>query len=532
MIDIERKRKFEEVPINSKDYINDLIENKLSLRKQNNNKLIQKKRNYLQFHLERNHNSKISAEQQFQIVKFDKSFNIISNYLNSNNPDLIEYCLMEIDNYFNFYCPDFNEQKKIIETKFLTILLYFGNKYIEEKNKSNLEIILRLLINIQIYEIGNNTYFLDLYSNEFFLFYNNCLLYADKSKNIGFTSHIYQTITTIFNTLALNEKYGNDYFNLFLLRNPAFLKILNHYEEKNIKDQNEISSTIELIIYVVDLSDEENANLTNEDIKIFDKCLNILIYELYSKSNEELLAKILYGIRLISNLNDDYKFNKKIINEGVTLKLLKMKFNNKNPSKNYIKVIQNAMGILANNLVLSDNTCQIIYDQNIIDYYNNILEKFDDDKKIVRFILTGLTNISIGSNRDIIKDSVIWQEKRIIKYLSLGDELTFYIIKIVKYFLYKEDFEYIQFIFKTNIMKYFLDLFVAGNIGKIICFKILKIVDQYLSYFKLNLKETNEYLFVYNRFKDVFANCEKIILLREENNIIPVIEKKIEKNYE
>ena len=151
MIDIERKRKFEEVPINSKDYINDLIENKLSLRKQNNNKLIQKKRNYLQFHLERNHNSKISAEQQFQIVKFDKSFNIISNYLNSNNPDLIEYCLMEIDNYFNFYCPDFNEQKKIIETKFLTILLYFGNKYIEEKNKSNLEIILRLLINIQIY---------------------------------------------------------------------------------------------------------------------------------------------------------------------------------------------------------------------------------------------------------------------------------------------------------------------------------------------------------------------------------------------
>ena len=183
--------------------------------------------------------------------------------------------------------------------------------------------------------------------------------------------------------------------------------------------------------------------MTNEDIKIFDKCLNILIYELYSKSNEELLAKILYGIRLISNLNDDYKFNKKIINEGVTLKLLKMKFNNKNPSKNYIKIIQNAMGILANNLVLSDNTCQIIYDQNIIDYYNNILEKFDDDKKIVRFILTGLTNISIGSNRDIIRDSVIWQEKRIIKYLSLGDELTFYMIKIVKYFLYKEDFEYI-----------------------------------------------------------------------------------------
>ena len=533
MIDIENKRKYEEVPINSKDYINDLIEKKLTLRKQKNNILIKRKRSYLQLHLDGNNNCKLNQDQQFQIVKFDKSFNIINMYLNSNNPDLIEYCLMEIDNYFRIYFPDINEQKKIIETKFLTILLYFGNKYIEEKNKSNLECILRILINIQFYEIGNNTYFLDLYSNEFFHFYNNCLLYADTTKNIGFTSLIYQKITMIFNLLASNEKSGGDYLSLIFLRNPSFLKILNHYEEKNIKDQEEISSTIELISYIVNLSDEENDNLTNEDVKIIDKCLNILIYELYSKSNEELLAKILYGIRLISNLNDDYKFNKKIINEGVTLKLLKMKFNNKNPSKNYIKIIQNAMGILANNLVLSDNTCQIIYDQNIIDYYNNILEKFDDDKNIVKFILSGLSNISVGSHKEIIKDSNIWQEKRIIKFLSFGDDITFYMIKIVKSILYKEDFEYIQFIFKTKVLKYFLDLFVAGNIGQNICYKILKLVDRYLSYFKLNLKETNEYLFVYNQFKDIFSNCEKIILLRDENNnIIPDIEKKIEKNYE
>ena len=532
MLDIENKRKYEEEPINQKDYINDLIENKLTLRKQKNNILIKRKRDYLKLHLDGNNNCKVSQEQQFQIVKFDKSFNIINMYLNSNNPDLIEYCLMEIDNYFNIYFPDINEQKKIIETKFLTILLYFGNKYIEEKNKSNLECILRILINIQYFEVGNCSYTLDLYSNEFFLFYNNCLLYADNTKNIGFTSFIYQKITLIFDILASNDKSGNDYLNLFFLRNPSFLKILNHYEEKNIKDQDEIISTIELITYVVDLSDEENDNLTIQDIKIIDKCLNILIYELYSKSNEELLSKIIEGIRYISNLDDNYKFNNKIINEGVTLKLLKMKFNNLNPSENYIKIIQNSMVILANNLVLSDNTCQIIYDQNIIDYYNNILEKFDDDKKIVKFILTGLANIAVSSNREIIKDSVIWQEKRIIKYLNFGDEITFYMIKIVKYFLYKEDFEYIQFIFKTNIIKYFLDLFVAGNIGEKICLKILKLVDQYLSYFKLNLKETNEYLFVYNQYKDVFSSCEKIILLRGGNNVIPDIEKKIQKNYE
>ena len=113
MIDIENKRKYEEVPINSKDYINDLIEKKLTLRKQKNNMLIKRKRSYLQLHLDGNNNCKLNQDQQFQIVKFDKSFNIINMYLNSNNPDLIEYCLMEIDNYFRIYFPDINEQKKL-----------------------------------------------------------------------------------------------------------------------------------------------------------------------------------------------------------------------------------------------------------------------------------------------------------------------------------------------------------------------------------------------------------------------------------
>ena len=532
MLDIENKRKYEEEPLNSKDYLNDLNQNKLTLRKQKNNLLLKRKRSYLKLHFEGNNNCKISQDQQFQIVKFDKSFNIINMYLNSNNPDLIEYCLMEICNYFTIYFPTINEQKKIIETKFLTILLYFGNKSIEERNNTNLEYILTILINIQYYEEGNNSYTLELLSKEFFQFYNNCLLYADNTKNIGFTSLIYRKITMLFSILAYIDNSCNDYLNLLFLRNPSFLKILNYFEEKNIKDFEEINITIDLIKFVVDFSNEENDNFTKEDIKIIDKCLSILIYELYSKSKEELLVKILDGIYNISTLNDKYKFNIKIINEGVTLKILKMKFNNINPSEIYLKIIQYSMMILANNLTSSDHACQIIYDQNIIDYYNNILDKFDDNKKIVKYIFYGLSNIAASSKREILKYSNIWQEKKIIKYLSFDDDISILMIKMVKYLLYKADFEDVQFIFNTNILKYFMDLFVARNIGKAICWKILKIINYYLSIFKSNLKEAKEYLFIYNQYKDIFSSCEKIVLLRGENNIIPDIEKRIEKNYE
>ena len=336
----------------------------------------------------------------------------------------------------------------------------------------------------------------------------------------------------IFNVMAFNDNCPNYDLNLLLLRSTSFLNILNYFEEKNIKDFEEIKSIIELITFVVSLCDDENTIFKKDDIKMIDKCLNILISELYNNSKEEILVKIYEGIRNISDMDDEYKLNKKIINEGVTLKILKMKFNNINPTENYIKIIQYCMMILANNLTSSDKSCQIIYDQNIIDYYNNILEKFDDNKKIVKYILSGLANISIGSNKEIIKYSIIWQEQRIIKYLSFNDEIVHKMIKIVKYFLYNASFESIQFIFNTNVLKYFMDLFVAGNIGRFISWKILCIIDNYLKLFKSELKETKEYLLIFNQYKDIFTNCEKVLLLRMENNDISDIEERIKNNYE
>ena len=236
MIDNQNQRKYDEEQINSKEYINDLNQNKISLRKFKNNVLLKRKREYLRLHFEEKTNQKISKEQQFNIINFDKSFNIINMYLASNNPDLIEYCLIEICNYFQIYFPKINEQKKIKETKFLNTLLYFGNKFINEKNDTNLSYILTILINIQYFEERNYNYTEDLYSEEYFRFYNNCILYAENSRNNEYRSLIYKKIVMIFNVMAFNDNCPNYDLNLLLLRSTSFLNILNYFEEKNIKD--------------------------------------------------------------------------------------------------------------------------------------------------------------------------------------------------------------------------------------------------------------------------------------------------------
>ena len=530
MTDIQSFRKKEDELINPKEYINNLNETKLSLRKSQQNLLINRKRDYLLNHYKDKNNNNIRKEDKFIIINFDASFNKINMYLNSNNPDLISYCLNEICIYFKSFYPDINEQKKIIQTKFLNTLLCFGYKFIEENKISDLLVVLNVLNNIQYFEKGNIEYIFDLYSDYYFKFYDKCIFFANKLENNEYTTKIYKMIILIFNGLGFNDKSGNDNLNLIFIRNSAFLNILNYIQKKIIRDSEEIKDIIDLIVFTLDFINDVIFN--ENDIKIIDKCLDILINELFATNNEEFLTKIYRGIENVSYLDNNYNFNAKIINEGVTLKILSMKFNKLNITSNYIIIIEYAMSILANNLNESDVICQIIYEQNIMDYYNDILDKFDDNHNIVKNILAGISNISLGSKREVIKNSNIWNEKNIIKYLNYGDMIKLYYIKIVQYLLEQSDFEFIRFIYNSRILKFLIDAFTVNNLGKFICFKIFCLIDYYLKLFKKSEKETNEYLIIYNQVKDLFLNCEKIIVLREENNIIFEIEKRISSNYE
>ena len=116
MINIENFRR-DEIPFfNEKDYINERNNNKLSLRKIKNNSQIQKKRDYILIHMKQNNN--IDKDLQFRVINFDSSYNIIENYLNSNNLDLISYCFQEIYIYFSMNCPSIKEQKKLLKQNF------------------------------------------------------------------------------------------------------------------------------------------------------------------------------------------------------------------------------------------------------------------------------------------------------------------------------------------------------------------------------------------------------------------------------
>ena len=527
-------KKFEEETNKSSNIIENLNENKITLRKNKNDLKIQRKRKYKINHIKYNNN--LEKQHQFEITRFDLSFNQIKSYLESNNSDLISYCLREISIYFEANFPDIYEQKVIIEQKFLFVLLNYGNYFIGNNNLVDLTNVLNILVNIIDSEEKKIDYLNFLYSDDYFNFFNNCLLFVEKdySKSIDL---IYRKVLLIL--ISMLEGWENYEVNLnkIYLESKFFSQLLKCYEEDSYKEADVIELFVELIVKILSSLNEEE-DYSKIDIELLHKCLDILIKELYSTNKENYLAIIYKGINYLTLMNDDYKLNKKVINQGVTVKILKMKFDNKNYNQDKYLILKYTMMILANNLTASDNDCKIIYSLNIIDYYNNILEKFDDEICIVKHILNGISNIAVGSHRDILKKSIIWKESNIVKYLYYGDEIRTYFLKILKYFLYTSDYEIIKFIFNTKILEYLIFLFTSNNVGSVVLIKILKIIDHYLSLFRKELKETNEYLIIFHKFKELFESSETIIIFYEEDKkkknskIISAIEKRIKENYE
>ena len=227
---------------------------------------------------------------------------------------------------------------------------------------------------------------------------------------------IYKQIVSILNMMAFYHDDDVYDLNLIFLRSPVFKNILEYYQTNNSNNENDFKEFLKLITFTVNLSDSES-NLCKDDKIILDNCLVILAKELYGGGNkEELLSLIYEGLFHLSLLEGEYDCCQKLIDEGVAVKILKLKSNKFKLTPDYLKIIRFSMRILANILTMTDKNCQVLYASNIIDFYNNILEKFDNDKNVVRAILYGIKNISIGSNYEIIKSCNIWQEKNIQLY--------------------------------------------------------------------------------------------------------------------
>ena len=519
MIGSHRQKIYDEQVLNNPYEVIEIKNNeKITLRKQKLNEKIIKMRKQNLVKSEFDLNINIKPEMKFKIKKFEDSYEQVIRYLKSNNKDLIKYSLNELNFFFMFNDLNAKEQIMIIEKPFFKILLKLGNTFIEDKNINDLYKILYILINIQVCEVGTKEYCKELYSKDFLEFYNKCMIVWDNDKEI------FNLIRWIIYSLTII----NDYLNLELLRSDVFLSILDFYENQNIKENEDKKLTLKLINYCLDISNLESL-LNDDDITIIDKCLGQLEKDLFSTNSAELLYLIYRGIYLISNLDTDYNFNKRIIDGGVTLRILKTKFNELKINKFIMKIIDFSLRIIANNLTASDKDCEIIYDLNIIDFYNNLLERFDD-YKIIRNILIGLANIAVGSNRNVILNSKIWEEKYIQKYCNILDEFKISYIKIVKYMVYHADFTILKFIFNTKILHYFLFLIATNNKSKIVYRKILKLIDSYLKKFNKENKETEEYLLIFHKLKDIIQSSD-IINDMDNINIITIITENIKNNY-
>lgn len=489
-------------------------EEKLSLRKNKNNLLIKQKRN-INIAMSEYDLKNILPDQQFKLENFSHSYSKILEYLTSNNIDLISYCLFSLKIYFCYNEPNQKDQNLIIETNFFDLLLNISNNLLSQKKENIIEYVLTILINIQIYSEGSNEYFKELYNEKYINFYFNCVMqYKDTISKI---------IKIIY--FLLDNFKG---INLIILRSDIFKYILKYAECQKQFIEDEKENLLNLFAHVMDLINYEDL-LTKSDIKIINTCLNLLIQEIYGSTGS--LLKITYeALFNISSLDDKFELNKKLINEGVTLKIMKMKFCSMKVNEDSKAIMINALKILANNLTATDKEAEIIYERNIIDYYNNILNSFDDDKKVIEIILRGIANICGGSKREIIKDSIIWNQVKIEKYLNFNDEIKSLYIAILKYWLYNADFDMLKFVYDKKVLQYLMYLFTVTDLNEYICVKILKIVDVYLKKFQNN-KNCEEYMVVYKKLEELFQFSEKIYSFHKNKQIIDNIIYNIKNNY-
>ena len=522
MNEIRRKILYEEKMISEPHEIIQLKnQQKLKLRKNKISQILLKKRQELLEYKKMDFKTDLKQELKFKINNMVDSGEQIFAYLNSNNMEFIKYSINELKFYFEYNFPNENEQKIIIDNKLFTILLNLGNKFIKLNDIEQITQILWILINIQLFEKGSKDYFKDLYEEEYMTFYNKCFsLYGAKEDEI-----MYEILNILINLIE------NDHYNLKILRADVISSILNGIKKANIAYSDNIKAYLKLIVKIVRMALDNEDLLQEDDKKILDKCFYILISWMFASNNNEMTLKLTYkGLYYFSGFNDKFKYNKNIINQGVTYKILKQKYYALVLNDVNKKMIDYAFRIITNNLTASDKDCKLLYDLNIRDFYDNNLQCFDKNQKIVKSILNGFSNISVGSKRDIIKDSIIWSNEKIQYYCSMNAYNIIYYIKIVKNLIYHADDETLKFIYNTKILQYFLFLMTNGNNNMVICSKILRLINTYLSKFSDEKKETEEYRDIYIRLIDFFKSVELINTI-DDQELIETIEENIKTNY-
>ena len=158
---------------------------------------------------------------------------------------------------------------------------------------------MNILINIFDNEKEINNYYNSLYTDEYFIFFYNILIFVEKNHSDQINL-IYRKVLLIL--IALINAWDN--ISTILLNSKIISQIIKCYEKDYFTELSAIELVIEFIVNILTSLDED-ADYRENDVQIFHKCLYLLIKELYSSNNnEKVLAEIYNGIKYLSLLND------------------------------------------------------------------------------------------------------------------------------------------------------------------------------------------------------------------------------------
>ena len=488
-----------------KNYFNDeIINNKLKLRKIKLNKLILEKRinyNLSSIDKELDYNNNLLNIQINNVFDFIK---LITDNYNKNNINNIIIIL----NKFYIYLDNNNikneELTNLINYNLFELFLNICNKY--SKNIINL-IIIKLLLLILDYNINNN--FLVILKNKEFLFlYNKIIL------EINDTNCIFLVINLLNKIIYKNNK-ELDIFNI--IDSEVFYNINNFiYKYKYIYIINEeLILYLELIIKILNflLNQELKYNHINILNLIF---LNIITLINIFSNNDDILYYIIIIIYIYTCYDNKYNFNYKILIENnITLNLI-----NNNIILNNNNLLEYLLKIINNNFSLFGNNIKLVILENLKNFFNKIIRITPLNNKIIQLLLLNLLNISNTNYIYIIYNLNIW-EKNFLEFIFNYDKYNLIIIiKIIKnIILYNNNF-YI-YINLFDILKLFVKIFKFNNNKDIISnkldIKIIKIINLFLINYPF--KTDKDFTILYELYYDLFKNNEKINIINNKDLI-------------
>ena len=434
------------------------------------------------------------SQINFDILN-EKIIIIIVNYLTSQNLNFIKYAIHLLKEYSvnnNFTKEDIEILKHYKILEILSLILQTNYNDIQIVNE-----IIWIFINVQINDSIEKDFLSVILSEKLLMIYYHLL---DSNYD-----RIVISVLWMLNNLVIYKEFKTIIFN-----NQIIDKIieLSNYEISDIELTEFCLQFFSLLLhkFQFDESNERDRKILTEIIKI--GCMN-----LFNKNENSL--KLSY--KILSNISEisDNDLLKKIEEEGAAVKILKTKYKNDNVDLaiNGVKIISNLL--CGNNKLIDD-----LINMRVIDFYENILNEFYQNKQIILYCLFGLFNLSSSKYqyKKNLMNCIIFNEDSFNYLIESSDNYIHEKICDIMYNLCStKKFEMLKFLYDKKCILKIISLTYSEKNNKDKIIKYLQIIERYISSFHELEKNCIEYQNIEELYKNILSNSSNILELLDSN---------------